>query len=84
MLGDVPNAPNLTTVIASFTVIPRGYEMTAESDASKRTVSTLLRMSPDKLDELREKHASTRHVHRLSFNAWLLSRIELSFKKEPQ
>jgi len=32
--------------------------------------------------QLKERYAKTYPVHRLSFNAWLVSRIELSFRIE--
>lgn len=41
--------------------------------------TTTLRMPPKTLTALQDEHARTYELHRLSFNAWLLSRIQLSF-----
>ena len=40
---------------------------------------TTLRMPAETWQMLRDEHARTYSLHRLSLNAWLLSRIQLSF-----
>ena len=40
---------------------------------------TTIRMPRALLDQFRERHAATYAEHRLSFNGWILSRIQLSF-----
>lgn len=42
-------------------------------------ITTTLRMPPETLQQLRDEHRRSYPVHGLSFNGWLLSRIQLSF-----
>jgi len=50
---------------------------------AKQAVTTL-RMPAETWQMLRDEHARTYPLHRLSLNVWLLSRIQLSFTiKDP-
>ena len=44
-----------------------------------RDITISLRLPPPILRQLRDRHAETYADHRLSFNRWILSRIQLSF-----
>jgi hypothetical protein len=41
-----------------------------------------LRLPEETLAQLKDRHAETFAMHRLSFNTWLLNRIQLSFTVE--
>jgi len=47
--------------------------------ADLKAVAYTIRLPKIILAQLKDRHAETYAVHRLSFNAWLISRIQLSF-----
>lgn len=43
-----------------------------------KQITLSLRMPPEMRDQLKDEHARTFALHRLSFNTWLISRIRSS------
>jgi hypothetical protein len=47
--------------------------------ATAKDSRVTIRVPADLLAQLREQHAQTYPLHRMSWNTWLISRLQLSF-----